>query len=64
MRNILVPIIALFYGFNLWAQKPTEYPKPSEKPVDLSNTADIVIYIVLPIIAVLLYLLYRRNKKK
>lgn len=49
---------------SLYAQKPTEYPKPSETPIDLSNPADIIIYIVLPLCAILLYFLYRRSRNK
>ncbi|MEM0516921.1 MULTISPECIES: hypothetical protein [Aequorivita] len=48
----------------LFAQKPTEVPKPSEEPIDLTSTADIIIYIVLPVCAVLLYLIYRNSRKK
>ncbi|PHR12671.1 MAG: adenylosuccinate synthetase [Aequorivita sp.] len=51
----------------LYAQKPTEVPKPSEKPIDLSNPADIIIYIVLPLCVVLLFFVWRgkrKNRKK
>lgn len=33
-------------------------------PLDLSSTADVIIYIVLPLICVFLYFLWRRYKKK
>lgn len=49
---------------SLFAQKPTEVPKPSEKPIDLSNPADIIIYIVLPICAIIFFLIYLRKKNK
>lgn len=49
---------------NLYAQKPTEVPKPSEKPIDLSNPADIIIYIVLPLCAIVLVLIWKRKRKK
>lgn len=48
---------------NLYAQKPTEVPKPDDTPIDLSNPSDLIIYIVLPLCAILLYFLYKRNKK-
>ena len=49
---------------SLYAQKPTEVPKPSDTPIDLSNPADVIIYIVLPICAILLFLIYWRKKKQ
>ncbi|QIE60855.1 adenylosuccinate synthetase [Rasiella rasia] len=46
------------------AQIPSEVPGPDDNPpIDLSNTADILIYIVLPII-ILLLLLFRIKKNK
>lgn len=49
---------------NLYAQKPTDVPKPSEKPIDLSKPADIIIYIVLPLCAIALVLIWNRMRKK
>jgi len=62
-------LFSTFYFFCaiLYAQKPTEVPKPSEKPIDLSNPADIIIYIVLPLCVVLLFFVWRgkrKNRKK
>lgn len=45
------------------AQIPTEVPKPSDKPIDLTNPADIIIYIILPLCAVLLYFIWRGKKR-
>lgn len=64
MKNITVLILALLYSFSIWAQKPTEVPKPSEEPIDLSNPADIIIYIVLPICAILFFIIWKRKQKK
>lgn len=63
-QKYLSLLTVLLLAAGLYAQKPTEVPKPSEKPIDLSNPADIIIYIVLPICAILLFLIYRRNKNK
>ena len=52
-----------FRGTILHAQKPTEVPKPSEKPIDLSNPADVIIYIVLPLCAILLFFIWRGKRK-
>lgn len=57
-------LIFILLPLGLFAQIPTEVPNPSDnKPVDLSNPADIVIYIVLPICAIILFLVYRKNKR-
>ena len=62
-----------FLGFLSWfclsittikAQIPTQVPGPDDNsPIDLSNTADILIYIVLPVIILLLLLFRLKNKK-
>lgn len=62
-KKSLFPIMFLL-GLQLFAQKPTEVPKPSEEPIDLSNPADIIIYIVLPLCAVFLFFLWRGMRKK
>ncbi len=47
------------------AQIPSELPNPDDNsPIDLTKTADILIYIVLPVIILLLLFLRMRNKKK
>lgn len=66
LKKALLPLI-FFIGMQLFAQKPTEVPKPSEKPIDLTNLADIVIYIVLPLCAVFLFFLWKgtwKNREK
>ncbi|WP_347372587.1 adenylosuccinate synthetase [Aequorivita sp. Q41] len=62
-KNILLAFFSILIS-TLYAQKPTEMPKPTEKPVDLSNPADIIIYIVLPICAVVFYFIWRKKRKK
>lgn len=47
-----------------YAQKPTEVPKPSEEPIDLSDPADIILYIVLPLCAIMLFFVWRSYRKK
>ena len=49
----------------MFAQIPTEVPHPdNNSPIDLTKTADILIYIVLPIIIIILLVLRARNKNK
>lgn len=46
-------------------QIPKEVPHPdNNSPLDLNNPADIIIYIVLPIIVVILYFLWRKKNRK
>ncbi|MDP2685687.1 MAG: hypothetical protein Q8O62_00600 [Aequorivita sp.] len=64
-RTLIIACIASVAQIaNLFAQKPTEVPKPSEKPIDLSNPADIIIYIVLPLCAIVLVIIWNRKRKK
>jgi hypothetical protein len=44
------------------AQKPTDVPKPTEQPIDLTNPADIIIYIILPLCVIMLVFIWRRSK--
>ncbi|MAZ26275.1 MAG: adenylosuccinate synthetase [Cytophagaceae bacterium] len=36
----------------------------NNSPIDLSNPADLVIYIILPIVAIVLYIIWRKRKKR
>lgn len=46
-------------------QIPTEVPKPDNNtPIDFSNPADIVIYVVIPVLLVILYLVLRKKNRK
>lgn len=62
-KNILYAL-TLFAVSTMSAQKPTEVPKPSDKPIDLTNPADIIIYIVLPLVAVLFSFIWKMKRKK
>ncbi|WP_146743763.1 adenylosuccinate synthetase [Aequorivita sp. CIP111184] len=63
MKNILFVLFTLLIT-TCYAQKPTEVPKPSEKPIDLGNPADVIIYIVLPLCAVLFFFIWRGKRNK
>jgi hypothetical protein len=52
---------ALFIGFQI----PKEVPHPdNNSPIDLSNTADIIIYIAIPVAILILYFVWRRKFMK
>lgn len=57
---ILVFISAFAYG-----QKPTQSPSPQNySKVDLNNWFDIIVFIMLPIIILFFYLLWRKQVRK
>ncbi len=62
-KKALLFIIGFVFQISMYAQKPTEVPKPSEKPIDLTNPADIIIYIILPLCAVLLFFIWKAKQK-
>lgn len=41
-----------------------DVPHPSNNsPIDLNNTADVLLYIVLPLVVIILYIIWRRYRK-
>lgn len=46
-------------------QIPSELPHPDDNsPLDLSNPADIIIYIILPVVAFGLFFIWRWKRKR
>jgi len=65
--KLFKPLLTLL--FSVWmtlayAQKPTVAPKPQDSHVDFSKPENIIIYIVLPIVFIVLYFIWRSNKRK
>ena len=49
----------------MFVQIPKEVPHPhNNSPINLSEPADVIIYIILPILIVVLYLIWRNKKRK
>ena len=48
----------------MYGQKPTVTPNPSDTPLDFSDPANIILFIVLPICAVVFYFMWRAQQKK
>lgn len=48
-------------GF-VFAQKPSEIPGDTGK-VELTETSDVIIYILIPIIIIILYFVWKKRKK-
>ncbi len=46
-------------------QIPTDIPNPdNNKPLDFSDPFEIIVFIVLPILVILLYIFWKRHKRK
>lgn len=59
-----IPIVTLLFTTSLWAQQPTHVPSPQNNtPIDLNNWFDVVVFIVMPLLMVFLYFLWRRQVK-
>lgn len=67
MKYIIFTFLSMFWFSipTLYAQIPTGVPGPEDNsPIDLTDVADILIYIVLPVIIILLVVMRHKNKKK
>lgn len=64
--SFLLSIILFFTnGITLFAQKPSNLPSANGEPVDFfGSMTNIVVYIVIPLIIVILYLIWRKRKIK
>lgn len=48
-----------------FAQQPTHVPSPqNNSPIDLNNWFDIIVFIIIPIVLVIIYFLWRSQVKK
>lgn len=66
-RFINILTIFIFIGLSeVMAQIPYSVPKPANNtPIDLSNPADLIIYVILPIVALIFAIIawqYRKNR--
>lgn len=57
MLNKLYPVLIL--QFLLGTRNPVD-----NVPVDLTNPFDVIVYIILPILLVVCYILWRKKRKK
>ena len=58
-------IAFLFLISKVQAQIPEGVPHPDDnKPLDLSDPADIIIYIVIPVVFIILFFVWRNRRKK
>ncbi len=64
IQNFIITLILITIGATAFAQKPTQAPKAQNSSVDFSRPENIVLYVVLPIIFILLYFVWRRTKRR
>lgn len=62
LKTFLLPILLLSQGVT--AQVSSNVPRPTDDKVDFTKIENIIIYIVLPLIIVVLYFVYRKTKKR
>lgn len=62
--NYSLMVISGALSGNLYSQIPTEVPKPQDNPpVDFSEPVNIVLFIVLPIIAIVLVIIWLQKRR-
>lgn len=60
----IIYIVTLLFTTALLAQKPTHVPSPQNNtPIDLNNWFDVTVFIILPLVMVFLYFLWRHQVK-
>jgi heme/copper-type cytochrome/quinol oxidase subunit 2 len=69
IKNLPVVSAAIFFtviSLVSVGQVPTNVPSPEAEPVDfLGSTANIVLYVIIPIVIIILFIIWRvRNKNK
>ncbi len=64
MKPVVFAYLLFVQLSRLWAQRPTHVPRDSG-PVDFfETTADFVVYIVIPVIVIILYFIWRNRVRK
>lgn len=64
IHKIKYAVLFFFTPF-LYAQKPTHSPNPQDNtPIDFNNLFDVIVFIVLPILMFIFYIIWRKQVKK
>jgi len=63
MRALLTSMLLMIPGF-IYAQRPTHIPEPSGPFNVFQSVENVIFYIVLPIIIIVLYIIWRRRITK
>ncbi|OAB78043.1 hypothetical protein ULVI_11195 [Cochleicola gelatinilyticus] len=63
LRNSLL-VVLLSTNLTSLAQIPEDVPHPDNNtPIDLSKPFDLIVFVILPIVIIILYVLWRQKKK-
>lgn len=58
-------IALFFFTGHIYAQRPTHSPNPQDNtPIDFNNLFDVIVYIIMPIVMLIFYFLWRKQIKK
>ncbi|NCA87114.1 MAG: hypothetical protein EOM83_16385 [Clostridia bacterium] len=67
-KNFPVVLTAIFFtamSLAAMAQVPTNVPSPEAEPVDFfGSTANIVLYVAIPLVIIALFIIWRRRSTK
>lgn len=63
LQNVVFTFLLFILANTVFAQQPTHAPKPQDSAVDFSRPENVVLFIVLPIVVVILYFVWRRAKR-
>lgn len=59
-----VNLIFILFSFLATAQQPTHVPSPqNNSPINLNSWFDIIVFIILPIVLIVIYFMWRRQVK-
>jgi len=65
MRNIFITLTSLFFTITAFAQAPTHLPDRGSDPINFFESwENIVFYIIIPLVIIALYVIWRRQKKR
>ncbi|MFW5832088.1 MAG: hypothetical protein ACOC1J_01800 [Prolixibacteraceae bacterium] len=62
-KKLTAGLASIFTLLKLKAQTPEMYPPPDPEPVDVT-TVNVILYVLVPVILVIAFILYRRWVKK
>ncbi|GGD16007.1 adenylosuccinate synthetase [Flavobacterium orientale] len=58
----VITILSILFATLLFAQRPSGIPGDTGT-ISLSSKSDVIIYIIIPIVIIVLYLVWKRTKK-
>ena len=63
-RNPIFTVLLFVLGSVGYGQKPKQVPRAQDTSVDFSKPENIVLFVVLPILVIVLYFVWRRSKQQ